>query len=64
MLSWSTPEIYDKKVRVEAVGAAQRQGRAVMMALEARVVECGLGPVLMELMRRKVLTALNGRADS
>jgi hypothetical protein len=47
---------------VEAALAARRNGRPVIMGLGAHVIKCGLNPVLIELMRRRILTAvaLNG----
>jgi hypothetical protein len=48
----------------EAIVTARRNGRPVIMGLGAHVLKCGLGPVLNDLMRRKILTALalNGSA--
>jgi hypothetical protein len=44
------------------VAAARRGGRGVVVALGAHVIKCGLSPVLIDLMRRGVVTglALNG----
>jgi hypothetical protein len=49
---------------VEAVVAARRNGRPVIMGLGGHVLKCGLGPVLIDLMQRGILTALalNGSA--
>jgi hypothetical protein len=49
---------------VEAVVRARRNGRPVIMGLGAHVLKCGLGPVLIDLMQRGILTALalNGSA--
>jgi hypothetical protein len=43
---------------VEAIVAARRRGRPVIFGLGAHVVKCGLNPVLIDLMRRGVITAL------
>jgi rfaE bifunctional protein nucleotidyltransferase chain/domain len=47
---------------VEAVASAHRRGRPVILGLGAHVIKCGLNPVLIDLMRRGIVTtlALNG----
>ena len=47
---------------VEAMIAARRNGRPVILGMGAHVIKCGLNPVLIELMRRRIITAiaLNG----
>jgi hypothetical protein len=48
----------DFRAVVDAVVTARRNGRPVLAALGAHVIKCGLGPVLIDLMRRGALTAL------
>lgn len=43
---------------VERIATAHGAGRPVVAALGAHVIKCGLSPVLIDLMRRKVITAL------
>jgi rfaE bifunctional protein nucleotidyltransferase chain/domain len=43
---------------VEAVVTAHRNGRPLIVGLGAHVIKCGLSPVLIDLMRRRVVTAL------
>jgi hypothetical protein len=52
----------DFRAVVDAVVAARRAGRPVLAAVGAHVIKCGLNPVLIDLMRRGVLTgiAMNG----
>jgi hypothetical protein len=47
---------------VEAIVTAHRGGRPVIMGLGAHVIKCGLNPVIIDLMRRRLVTtvALNG----
>lgn len=47
---------------VDAIVRARRQKKAVIFMAGAHVIKCGLNPVLIELMRKKVITcfALNG----
>ena len=49
---------------VRAIAAARARGRAVVWGLGGHVVKCGLGPVLIDLMRRGYATAfaMNGAA--
>jgi len=49
---------------VSAVAGAARKGRGVVLMLGGHVVKTGLSPVIIELMRRKVVThlAMNGSA--
>jgi hypothetical protein len=49
---------------VEAVVAARKRNRPVVVGLGGHVVKCGLNPVLIDLMERKIVTALamNGSA--
>jgi hypothetical protein len=42
----------------EAVAAANRHGRPVVVGLGAHVIKCGLNPVLIDLMSRGIVTAL------
>ena len=48
----------DFRAVVEAVVAARRGGRAVIVGLGAHVIKCGLTPVLVDLMERGIITAL------
>lgn len=52
----------DIRCVVDAVVAAHRKKKAVILMAGAHVIKCGLNPVLIELMRRKVITCicLNG----
>jgi rfaE bifunctional protein nucleotidyltransferase chain/domain len=43
---------------VGAVAAARRNGRPVILGLGAHVIKCGLNPVVIDLMRRGLVTAL------
>src|SRR5438105_2532286 len=43
---------------VEAVAAARRRGRPVVLMMGAHVVKCGLGRVVGELIRRDIVTAV------
>jgi hypothetical protein len=43
---------------VAAVVAARRNGRPVIVGLGAHVIKCGLNPILIDLMRRGIVTAL------
>lgn len=45
-----------------AIAGARRNGKPVIMAMGAHVIKCGLSPVINDLMRREVVTAiaLNG----
>jgi hypothetical protein len=47
---------------VNAVITARRHGRPVVVGMGAHVIKCGLSPVLIDLMRRRIITAvaLNG----
>jgi len=47
---------------VAAIVAARRNGRPVIVGMGAHVIKCGLNPVLIDLMRRGIITAiaLNG----
>jgi len=42
---------------VDAIVSARNAGRPVVWAMGAHVIKCGLNPVLIELMRREVITA-------
>lgn len=48
----------DVRAVVDAIVGARRAGRPVVVGLGAHVVKCGLGPVLVDLMERGVVTAL------
>src|SRR5207302_2390294 len=47
---------------VEAIVTAHRGGRPVIVGMGAHVIKCGLNPIVIELMRRRIVTAvaLNG----
>ncbi|OWK40450.1 hypothetical protein [Fimbriiglobus ruber] len=48
----------DFRAVVGAVVAARRAGRPVIVGFGAHVIKCGLSPVLIDLMRRGIVTAL------
>jgi hypothetical protein len=48
----------DFRAVVEAIVTARRNGWPVLAALGAHVIKCGLNPVLIDLMRRGVVTAI------
>jgi hypothetical protein len=48
----------DLPALVDGFVAAQRRGRAVIMALGAHVIKCGLSPLLIDMMRRGWLSGL------
>lgn len=43
---------------IDRIAAAHRQGRAVVTAMGAHVIKCGLSPILCDMMRRGIITAL------
>jgi hypothetical protein len=47
---------------VEAVAAAAKRKRAVILAMGAHVIKCGLSPLVIQMMEKKILTcvAMNG----
>lgn len=48
----------DLRAVIDAVVAAHRQGRTVMMAMGAHVIKVGLNPLVIDLMRRGILSAV------
>ena len=48
----------DFRALVAAIVAARRAGRPVVVGFGAHVIKCGLSPVLIDLMRRGIVTAL------
>jgi deoxyhypusine synthase len=57
----SLPQILageDLRMVVEAIVTAHRKGRPVILGMGAHVIKCGLSPVIIDLMRRGVVTAL------
>lgn len=52
----------DLRAVVAAIVAAHRAGRPVVVGLGAHVIKCGLSPVLIDLMERRIVTglAMNG----
>jgi hypothetical protein len=48
----------DVRAVIDAIVAARRNGRPVVLGLGAHVIKCGLGPLLIDLMERGILTAL------
>jgi hypothetical protein len=56
--------VEDLRSIVQAIAAARRAGRPVIVGLGGHVIKCGLGPLLIDLMERKIITALamNGSA--
>ncbi|MCI8479251.1 MAG: deoxyhypusine synthase family protein [Oscillospiraceae bacterium] len=55
----------DLKEIVKLVGAANRNERAVIFAMGGHVIKCGLGQIIIDLMRRGILSAvvMNGAAS-
>src|SRR5437764_13658502 len=49
----------DLRELVRAVAAAHRGQRAVAITMGAHVIKCGLGPVLIDLMRRGIGTSVS-----
>lgn len=43
---------------IDRIASAHEQGRAVVVAMGAHVIKCGLSPILVQLMERGVITAL------
>ena len=43
---------------IDRVAQARKKGRAVVVAMGAHVIKCGLSPILCDLMRRGIITAL------
>jgi hypothetical protein len=63
----SLPRIYfaeDLRAVVQAIVTARRNGRPVVVGMGGHVIKCGLGPTLIDLMEREIITAiaLNGSA--
>jgi hypothetical protein len=56
--------VEDLRSIVQAIVAARRSGRPVIVGLGGHVIKCGLSPLLIDLMERKIITALamNGSA--
>src|SRR2546430_2456800 len=54
----------DLRAVVQAIVSARRNGRPVIVGLGGHVIKCGLGPTLIDLMEREIITAvaLNGSA--
>lgn len=52
----------DLRAVVEAIVGAHRKKKSVILMMGAHVIKCGLNPIIIELMRKKVITciALNG----
>jgi rfaE bifunctional protein nucleotidyltransferase chain/domain len=48
----------DIRAIVEAVVRARRGSRPVIMGIGAHVIKCGLGPIVIDLMKRGIVTAL------
>lgn len=48
----------DFRAVVDAVVAAKRRGKPVLAMMGGHVVKCGLGPVIIDLMRRGAITAI------
>ncbi len=46
------------RAAIDRVASARRRGRAVVVSMGAHVIKCGLSPILIDLMRRGVITAL------
>jgi hypothetical protein len=61
----SLPRVFageDFRRVVEAIVTARRHGRPVIMGMGAHIIKCGLSPIIIDLMRRGLVTAvaLNG----
>ena len=61
----SLPDIYGARALrelIDAIVAARRASRPVVAAMGAHVIKCGLGPVIIDLIERDIITcvALNG----
>ncbi len=56
--------VEDFRSIVKAIEAARRAHRSVIAGLGGHVIKCGLGPLLIDLIKRKILTAvaMNGSA--
>ncbi len=52
----------DLREIVDRIASAHRRKKAVILMMGAHVIKCGLGPVIIELIRRKIITCvcLNG----
>jgi hypothetical protein len=52
----------DLKVVVEAIAAARKKNKPVILMMGAHVIKCGLSPLIIDLLKKKVITAiaLNG----
>ncbi len=48
----------DFRAVIEAIVGARRRGRPVIVGLGAHVIKCGLNPVLIDLLKRRIVTAL------
>lgn len=48
----------DFRALVDSVVSAHRQGKPVILGMGAHVIKCGLSPLVIEMMRRGVLTAV------
>jgi hypothetical protein len=48
----------DLRAVIDGIVAARRRGRPVVLGLGAHVIKCGLSPLLIDLMERRVVTAL------
>ena len=55
----------DLKEVVRLVGEARRKDRAVIFAMGGHVIKCGLGDIIIDLMRRGIISAIvmNGAAS-
>ncbi|HEU5408223.1 MAG TPA: hypothetical protein VFU48_10680 [Nitrospira sp.] len=56
--------VEDLRAVVAAIGKARRNNRPVIVGMGGHVIKCGLGPILIDLLERKIVTALafNGSA--
>ncbi len=48
----------DVRTVMDRVAAARKSGKSVIVAMGAHVIKCGLSPIIIDLMRRGVITAL------
>lgn len=48
----------DLRILIEDIISARQKGRSVIFMLGAHVIKCGLNPVIIELLKRKIITCL------
>lgn len=50
--------VQDFKNLVKAIVYAHKKGNPIIFSLGGHIIKCGLGPIIIELMRKKIITAL------